>query len=334
MDAHGLVDCRGEALYRKEPPRELPVGPDANALFRLGEQCNNDCPMCTNSDLPALRSFPTAELLRRADGLRAAGLRRVVLTGGEPTIHPGFWEVVAHLRSHGIVWDINTHGRSFAVADRAGRAVAEGLQRAIVSLHSHEPEASAVLSGIRVERHTEAVEGIVNLRTAGADVTVNCVVSAFTRGKLADFLRFCGQTFGPGHTVKLAFPSLHSRGESWAPIGLRYKDVRAEVRALPPVAAALGLHLQHESFPACVLGDPAALDVGRFGFGETHYLDDRTGDVLFAMPWVEAQSAVYPARCRRCTAFERCPGVSVRYAQRFGVDELDPFPDPSRPWWL
>ena len=35
-----------------------------------------------------------------------------------------------------------------------------------------------------------------------------------------------------------------------------------------------------------------------------------------------------------CKAFDVCPGVSVRYAERYGLEELKPFLDDPLPWWF
>ena len=68
-------------LFRKKVPDEEPITAHSAALFRFGEQCNNDCPMCSNTGDPALFFHPTETLLRRAAFLRECGFRRAVVTG-------------------------------------------------------------------------------------------------------------------------------------------------------------------------------------------------------------------------------------------------------------
>ena len=109
-------------LFKKKVPDDEPVTPQSAVLFRFGEQCNNDCPMCSNTGDASLFFHPTETLLRRAAFLHRSGFRRAVVTGGEPTIHPGFWTVVERLEADGFTWDINTHGRSFAKDRTADRA--------------------------------------------------------------------------------------------------------------------------------------------------------------------------------------------------------------------
>ncbi|MDX2167475.1 MAG: radical SAM protein [Deltaproteobacteria bacterium] len=314
-------------LFKKLRAEDVPVTARSCALFRFGEQCNNNCPMCSNTGEGGLFFHPVEELLRRAEFLRAAGFRRVVVTGGEATIHPGFWSIVERLATYGIVWDINTHGRSFSKPDFARRSVATGLQRAIVSLHSHLPATSAAIFGASETAHHETVAGIERLREAGVSVMLNCVLTRLNLPHLEAYLRDVTTRFGTGITVKFVFPSTVGVGGAWDGIAaMRYRDVGDSVRRLDALGGALGVRLCFESFPNCVLGDPDATNLGRSAFGESHYLDDAGGDRVYAMRHIEAELSAYAPGCRDCSAVRRCPGVSHRYASRFGVDELVPFP--------
>jgi 2-polyprenyl-3-methyl-5-hydroxy-6-metoxy-1,4-benzoquinol methylase len=312
-------------FFKKKVPDDEPVAPDSAVLFRFGEQCNNDCPMCSNTGEAALFFHPTEALLRRADFLRRSGFRRAVVTGGEPTIHPGFWTVVEHLEADGFTWDVNTHGRTFAKDGFARRAAEHGLQRAIVSLHSHRPVASAAIFGAREEAHHETVAGIDRLLEADVDVTVNCVLTRLNLDELDEFLRVLHARFGGRAGFKFVFPSTLGKGGAWAGIALRYGEVREPIRRLRSTALELGARIFFESFPNCILDDPEAVNLGRWTFGETHYLDDASGDRIYSMRHIEAELSAFGEVCRRCEALRRCPGVPRTYVRRWGVEELVPF---------
>jgi hypothetical protein len=79
-----------------------------------------------------------------------------------------------------------------------------------------------------------------------------------------------------------------ARAAPWAGIAtLRYDDVRETVHRLRSTALELGARILFESFPNCILGDPSAVNLGRSTFGETHYLDDATGDRIYSMRHIE-----------------------------------------------
>jgi MoaA/NifB/PqqE/SkfB family radical SAM enzyme/2-polyprenyl-3-methyl-5-hydroxy-6-metoxy-1,4-benzoquinol methylase len=313
-------------LFRKKVPDQEPITPRSAALFRFGEQCNNDCPMCSNTGEAALFFHSTETLLERAAFLQRSGFRRAVVTGGEPTIHPGFWTVVEWLHANGFTWDINTHGRTFARDGFAGRAVQHGLTRAIVSLHSHVPATSAALFGTRENAHHETVVGIDRLAEAGVQLMLNCVLTRLNLGELDDYLRTEHARLGQRAAFKFVFPSTLGKGGPWAGIAaLRYDDVRETVQRLRSTALELGAEIFFESFPNCVLGDPGAVNLGRSSFGETHYLDDASGDRIYSMRHIEADLSAFAEVCRHCSALPHCPGVSRRYARRYGTGELVPF---------
>ncbi len=317
-------------LFKKKVPDDEPVTARSAVLFRFGEQCNNDCPMCSNTGEASLFFHPTETLLRRAEFLRQRGFRRAVVTGGEPTIHPGFWTVVERLHADGFTWDVNTHGRSFAKDGFARRAADQGLERAIVSLHSLDPATSATIFGTREDAHHETVAGIDRLIEAEVDVTVNCVLTRLNLGDLEEYLRTGHARWGAHASFKFVFPSTIGKGGTWGGIAtLRYGDVRGTVRRLRSIALDVGASVFFESFPNCVLGDPDAVNLGRWAFGETHYLDDANGDRVYSMRHIEAELSAFGEPCRDCTALRACPGVSRQYARRYGVDELVPFTSPA-----
>ena len=315
----------GPRLFKKKVPDAEPITAESAALFRLGEQCNNDCPMCSNTGEAALFFHPTEKLLERADFLHRHGFRRAVVTGGEPTIHPGFWTVVERLEAHGFTWDINTHGRTFAKDGFARRAVDHGLQRAIVSLHSHVPATSAAIFGTRENAHHETVAGIDRLVEVGVFVMLNCVFTQLSLGEVDDYLRFGHERYGDRAVFKFVFPSTLGKGGRWPGIALRYADVQDTVRRLRATARELGATILFESFPNCIIDDPRATNLGRSGFGESHYLDDATGDRIYSMRHIEAELSAFAEVCRQCSSLRVSPGISRQYAKRHGTDELVPF---------
>ncbi len=312
------------ALLRKLQPADEPVGERSLALFRLAEACNNACPMCSNSGRPEAFFIPTEELLRRVEVLAGLGFRRVVLTGGEPTIHPGFWDVVGALRARGLTWDVNTHGRTFADPAFMARALAEGLSRAIVSFHSHQLEPSMVISGMNERGHEETIGGVAQLARSKVWLMLNCVLTRHNLDHLEAFVRWCVERFGVGYVLKIVFPSTTGKGGGWEGIDLRYLDVVEPVRALRTAAHELGLRTVFESIPNCILDDPGNRNVSRSGFGETHYLDDIDGSHVYPIRYIESVLSAYGAQCQRCRALKRCPGVARTYLERHGSGELNP----------
>jgi hypothetical protein len=228
-----------------------------------------------------------------------------------------------------MVWDTNTHGRTYATPGFAQRAVDTGLRRAIVSLHSHLPATSAAIFGTSEASHHGSVAGIEQLLGVGVAVMVNCVLTTLNLPHVEEYLEWARTRFGPRTVFKFVFPSTIGKGGAWPAIAnLRYADVRGVVARLRVQAAAHGTRLFFESFPNCVVGDAEARNLGRSAFGESHYLDDASGDRVYSMRHIEAELSAFAEGCRGCAAVRRCPGVSLAYLKRHGVGELIPFTAP------
>ncbi len=309
---------------RRRIPEFAPITPSSIALFRLGEVCNHHCPMCSNSGRPEGHLIETTELLRRVDWLHDQGLRRVVVTGGEPTVHPGFWPVIERLAWVDMAWDINSNGTRFGEPGLADRAAELGLRRAIISLHSHDPQRSCVISGITENQHMAIPRGISHLLAAGVKVMINIVITKIMVGYLSDFIDYCQQNWGDRAVVKIVFPSTAGKGGDWPGIQLRYHEVAADCVAAQQRAETHGIDLTFESVPPCVIGDAHLRNVARSGFGETHYLEDLQGNQLFSIDHIESYFNVYPETCRSCSIFSTCPGIAESYLRQNGAGEFQP----------
>lgn len=311
-------------LLRRRVPEHAPVTPKSIALFRLGEICNHHCPMCSNSGRPEGEQIATAELIRRADWLKSLGMNRVVVTGGEPTAHPGFWDVVEHLFAIGMSWDINTNGSRLGDPGMAARCAELGLRRAIVSLHSLDPQISAAISGTTLKGHAAILASMDALLAAGVQVMVNAVLTSLSLATLPDYVRGCAANWGPQVVVKLVFPSTAGKGGAWPGIQLRYAQVAEPLRSAADGAESLGIELVYEGLPPCTLADRRVRNVARSGFGESHYLEDLKGKELYNIDHIEAFFNAFAESCRLCAARRDCPGVAESYLRRYGAGEFEP----------
>lgn len=88
------------------PPR-VPSKP-LTLLFLVNRGCNLRCSFCDLWDRP--ENVPLARALRVVDEAAAIGTRVLVLTGGEPLLHPELSALVAHARSLGMAVNVTTNG--------------------------------------------------------------------------------------------------------------------------------------------------------------------------------------------------------------------------------
>ena len=89
------------------------------ADIKIGFGCNNHCLFCVQGDK---RDFcfhkEKEEVEKSMDEAKADGHNEVVFTGGEPTLHPDFLDLVRYAKKVGFKEiQIQTNGRLFAYKD-------------------------------------------------------------------------------------------------------------------------------------------------------------------------------------------------------------------------
>jgi len=159
---------------------------------RLTRACNQRCLFCHDRDAQDGSVASWEAVRRKLAAGRAEGLRRVVLSGGEPTIHPRYLDVVSLARELGYehVQTI-TNGRRFCYPAFLDEAVARGLRELTFSLHA--PAAPLHDRLTRVPgSFVQAVAGLRRaLETPGLIVSVDVVINRLNLPVLREHLEFC-----------------------------------------------------------------------------------------------------------------------------------------------
>jgi MoaA/NifB/PqqE/SkfB family radical SAM enzyme len=101
-------------------------------------RCNLACTYCSEFDNFS-NPVPIEEMIRRVDRLAALGTTAVTLTGGETLLHPQLEEIIARIRSHGMIVVMITNGYLLSV-DRIKRLNKAGLDRMQISIDNVKPD--------------------------------------------------------------------------------------------------------------------------------------------------------------------------------------------------
>jgi sulfatase maturation enzyme AslB (radical SAM superfamily) len=157
---------------------------------RLTRLCNNRCLFCLDAPAQNGKIEPDKVVQERLYEGRAKGASRLILSGGEPTIHPRFLDFVRMGRDLGYSWiQVITNGRMFRYRKFAETAVRNGLCEATVSAHGHTSELHDLLVGHK-GAFAEVVTGIVNLLSVGVVVSVDVVLNRLNLPHLKEILDF------------------------------------------------------------------------------------------------------------------------------------------------
>ncbi len=168
-----------------------PSGVEKRHWVRLTRFCNQRCVFCL--DRESQDGDPLSlDSIRRdlADG-RRQGMSRVVLSGGEPTIHPEFIQIVGLARAQGYRHiQAITNGRRLCYPEFLRAAVAAGVGELTFSIHGHTPELhdrltrvpGSFLQAVTALRSALAVPGLI--------VSVDVVINRWNLPVLREILDF------------------------------------------------------------------------------------------------------------------------------------------------
>jgi MoaA/NifB/PqqE/SkfB family radical SAM enzyme len=117
--------------------------------IRLTSQCNNKCTFCLDTLAHNGTMGSEEEIKERIVEGRRNGATRLILSGGEPTIHPHYIKFIKYGRLAGYrrVQTV-TNGRMFSYPDFLNRCLDAGLQEITFSVHGHNAKVHDALVGV------------------------------------------------------------------------------------------------------------------------------------------------------------------------------------------
>lgn len=151
--------------------------------MRITAACNNRCCFCLDRRLLDGRVRPRPELDAELQAGRRAGATRLILSGGEPTLHPELPDLIRHARRLGYGWvQIISNGRRLAYPAFLQALLDAGLDEVTFSIHGSSPAVHDAMVGVP-GAFEQTFAGLRAALAAGRVVSVDVVL---TRRNLAD----------------------------------------------------------------------------------------------------------------------------------------------------
>jgi len=224
---------------------------------RISFKCNNRCAFCLDAGLMMLVDFlPVALAKEQIDAGRQAGATRLILSGGEASIHPDFIELVRHGKQQGYerVQTI-TNGRMFSYPRFLRQAVDAGLGEITFSLHSHRARIHDTISGVKGAFE----QAFAGLRLALAEprliVSVDIVINRLNLGALPDSVaHYADLGVGEFDLLHLVpFGRAYSQKKKRVPLAVELRDLQAQLAKTFELGRARNLVIWTNRLPAPVL---------------------------------------------------------------------------------
>lgn len=201
--------------------------PLQSAYLHVTHRCNLHCIGCYShvENRNARADLPLGDVRLLIDRLAAAGVQRLIISGGEPFLRADLPAVVEHAKTAGIAFvDVLTNGT--AVGDEALRRLAPFVDRIAVSFDGVAPDADARI------RHAplfdQLVDTVRRIREAGIAAHI---IPTLHGGNAGDVEAYCALAESLGATVNFSLLS--------APPTEEAREVLPDEKALEALARAM-----------------------------------------------------------------------------------------------
>jgi len=290
--------------------------------IKVGFYCNNHCAFCVQGKkreyLPAKSKEEIKNSLQEAFD---KGKREVVFTGGEPSLHPDFFELVKFAKNIGFKEiQIQSNGRIFAYFDFCVKTIKAGATQFGPSLHGHEAEVHDFLVDAKGS-FEQTTQGIKNLKKLNQYVLTNSVITS----KNYKFLPELAQLLINLGVDQYQFAFVHILGtakenQDW--LVPRKSEVMPYVKKGLEIGIRAGKKVTAEAIPYCLLGGYekyVAEDImPKTRIYDAGFTVEDYGEYRFNSGKERREE------CQSCKYFGQCEGPWKEYPELFGWEEFKP----------
>jgi MoaA/NifB/PqqE/SkfB family radical SAM enzyme len=308
------------------------VEPKKQIEVQLGHMCNNRCVFCVSGQQTERGNAGPLDLsaqLAEIEKARADGHTKLTLLGGEPTLQPGFLDLVKSAVALGfeeiVVFTNGAKTARPAFIDEIRATGGNFTWRISIqggTEEAHERTTRKDGSFGRILRTMEA------LRERGERVTVNMCVVSSNYASVAAFPELCARYGVVQLHLDMVRPldSGDRTEEELREMIPRYSDMVPALEAMTK-GFPEGFDVNIGNLPYCIAPHLAPF---------IHHDGEHTltvaidGEREISQPWnkyeVKRRDKSKPERCKECVFEPQCSGVFDHYAQFYGTDELVPIP--------
>ena len=289
--------------------------------IQVVRHCNHFCGFCSNPTTPYVHTFETMKVL--VDDLQKRGYFGVILTGGEPSLHPELPRIARHARDRGLHVRMITNGARLADEGFAREMAEAGLELCHVSVYSVRPDVEARLRGLP-DTLPKAFAAVENAHRHGIEVNINCVINRLNADHLDESIRY----FIEHHPYVRHFvwnnldPSMGRAEVNQVEFTPRLADFEVSLHRALRLLHASGRTFRVEKVPLCYMTEFAwaSTETRKIVKGEeriVHFLDVK--QTVRQTSWEH----IYSDACESCTLRTICGGLFDRGAA-YDPAELHP----------
>ena len=282
----------------------------------LWDKCNNNCSICTNPDKPWLsfnglpeEGYDYEVLIKRIKRLKEkiAASDAIILTGGEPTLHPRFLDILNFFRQNFPQQEIRilTNGRHFFYRDFTKNVL--GIDNLNLAVSLYGPNAK-IHDGVTrtknsFEQTVKGLENLLSYKNNKQTVEIRTVISRPSYEHLGQILNLIKRRFSSVDRVILIFMEIEGQADkNFKSVGISYSQAKLSLEKIYPLFNNFKeLRLYH--FPLCTL-------------------DSRFWPFIWRT--LPANEVTFASLCNQCQYRKYCLGIHKGYLKKIGDKEFRP----------
>ena len=293
--------------------------------IKITFRCNNKCDFCAQGHKRDMYADRTkARVYAELASAYKKGVRGVVFTGGEPTLHSHIIDFVARAKKLGYkTIQLQTNGRAFTYKNLLEKLKQAGANEIGPSLHGAKPATHDALTHAPGS-FLQTITGIKNASQMGFNVITNSVITSLNYRELpelASILVSLGASQYQFAFIHIVGTALENK--KW--IVPKKTDIMPYVKKGLDIGIRSGVPCFTEAIPFCLLK-------GYETCAAEHMIPD--GPVADADKFIEnygdyrrMEGKTKGPKCPECKYFEICEGPWREYPEIYGWKEFVPVID-------
>lgn len=329
MNSVPVAPAITEYLYRKAATAGIPL----SGTFELTPVCNMDCKMCYVRLSPQQQAAagPLSDekrWLKLAQEAKDAGMLYLLLTGGEPFLHPQIRQIIEGLHQMGLLISVNSNGTM--ISEETVRWMKDCPPvRINISLYGASDRTYERLCG-NPRGFTQVTNAIKLLKEAGIPVKLNCSLTPHNAADLPRMVDFAKENDLVLQVATYMFPPVRKDGtmvgknDRFSPLEAAYYMAYAEYLTLGAdrFLAGEGQIVVPDQLQESCEGDGVRCRAGKCSFWITWqgnmtpcgmFPTEGSPNVFtgaFRDAWEQVKEATaqirLPAKCAGCSAKDSC----------------------------
>lgn len=293
--------------------------------IKLTYRCNNHCLLCCQNDEIKNDESTIAEeaIFEQIEAMTYGQIKntKVVLTGGEPTLHPSILGIVRKLRDKGfetiqLQSNLTLGSLDITMED----LVNSGITSFGVSLHGCTAEMHESFTRTKFS-FDSTVAHLNKLSKLGIPVAINCVVSKYNINSLPDIVVSVAENH-LANSLQFAFIHITGRADSHHELIPAISDAAKAVKRAMDSGNELGVCVKSEAIPFCLMCGYER-NVAEVEELNNIIILDKMGIMRFSKHREENLKIKCKA-CEQCLFFSMCEGPWAEYPLLFGWKEFIP----------